>query len=329
MLKFLVHSTTLVRCDSDQLVSGSSLYPKAKFSFSSDWDALDKVVQFTRSDNEVTISVTLPADGILSVPAEMVTEPGEFTLAVQGRDNSGAVIANTPLLEPTIEVVENGIRDGAAPGMPTPDLYARFVSQLEENNQTVQELLEKAESGEFIGPAGPQGPQGEQGEQGPKGDTGEQGPKGDTGEQGPKGDTGAQGLQGEQGRPGFYVGTAEPAEGEAAVWVNPNGAGGSPDKVSVSGSTISLVMENNTEYWCTDPVENLVISSFASGPAGYTELWAIQFTADDSIAVTLPDGVIWAVAEPVFTPGNSYWMTWVPFGEHYLGVWAEYESPDV
>lgn len=157
MLKFLVHSTTLVRCDSDQLVSGSSLYPKAKFSFSSDWDALEKVVQFTRLGDEVTISVTLPADGILSVPAEMVTEPGEFTLAVQGRDNSGAVIANTPLLEPTIEVVENGIRDGAAPGMPTPDLYARFVSQLEENNQTVQEILEKAESGEFIGPIGPQG----------------------------------------------------------------------------------------------------------------------------------------------------------------------------
>ena len=73
------------------------------------------------------------------MPAEMVTEPGEFTLAIQGRDSAGIVTANTPLLEPAVEVIENGIRDGAAPGMPTPDLYAQFVTQLEENNQVIQE----------------------------------------------------------------------------------------------------------------------------------------------------------------------------------------------
>ena len=83
---------------------------------------------------------------------------------------------------------------------------------------------------------------------------------------------------------------------------------------------------NNIEYWCSNIVKSLSIFSFSPGSAGCTELWAIQFTAGDSISVTLPDGVIWAVAEPVFTPGNSYWITWVPFGEHYLGVWAEYES---
>ena len=323
MLKFLVNSTTLVRCDSDPVVSGSSQYPKAKFSFSSDWDTLDKVVQFTRLSDEVTISVTLPSDGIVFVPAEMATEPGEFTLAVQGRDASGAVIANTTALEPAIEAVESGIRDGAAPGMPTPDLYARFVAQLEENNQTVQQLLEEAQSGEFIGPAGPQGPQGVPG---PKGDTGAQGPKGEAGDQGPQGPTGP---QGEQGVPGFYVGATEPSESEAAVWVNPAGAGGPPDKISLTGTIVCVAMENNVEYWCYDPVTALTVSGFTSGDAGRAELWAIQFTAGETIEVNLPDGVIWAVAEPVFTPGSSYWITWTPFGDHYLGVWAEYESSDV
>ena len=80
-----------------------------------------------------------------------------------------------------------------------------------EVDATVQDMLDRADAGEFDGPqgpqgeTGPQGPAGPQGPQGVKGETGEQGPqgpKGDTGEtgpQGPKGDTGATGPQGPQG----------------------------------------------------------------------------------------------------------------------------------
>ena len=191
MLKFLVNSATLVRCDAESIVCGGSQYPQAKFSFSYDWDNLNKIVQFTRLPDGVTISMTLPSDGVLRIPAEMVTEPGEFTLAIQGRDSAGIVTANTPLLEPAVEVIENGIRDGAAPGMPTPDLYAQFVTQLEENNQVIQELLDKAESGELQGPQGPQGPQGDPGPQGPQGN---QGPQGEQGEQGEAGYTPVRGV---------------------------------------------------------------------------------------------------------------------------------------
>ena len=169
MLKFIVNSAELVRCDAEPIVSGGSQYPRAKFSFSSDWEGLQKVVQFTRLPNGVTISMTLPSDGVLSIPAEMVTEPGEFTLAMQGRDSAGLVVANTPSLEPVIEVIENGIRDGAAPGMPTPDIYAQFVAQLEENNEAIQELLDKADSGELQGPKrgrGGDGPERGEGRQG-------------------------------------------------------------------------------------------------------------------------------------------------------------------
>ena len=56
-----------------------------------------------------------------------------------------------------------------------------------------QDLLQKAENGEFDGATGPQGPQGIQG---PKGDTG---PQGVQGPQGIQGERGPQGIQGPQG----------------------------------------------------------------------------------------------------------------------------------
>lgn len=73
------------------------------------------------------------------------------------------------------------------------------------------------------GAQGPIGPQGEQGIQGIQGIPGEKGEKGD------KGDTGEQGIQGPQGEPGkdgsngIYVGTEEPIDSEALVWINPDG----------------------------------------------------------------------------------------------------------
>lgn len=59
-----------------------------------------------------------------------------------------------------------------------------------------QDLLQKAENGEFDGATGPQGPQGIQG---PKGDTG---PQGIAGPQGVQGEQGPQGIQGPKGADG-------------------------------------------------------------------------------------------------------------------------------
>ena len=78
----------------------------------------------------------------------------------------------------------------------------------------INEVQDKLEKGEFVGPqgepgpAGPQGPQGEKGETGATGPEGPQGPQGEngdtgaTGPQGPKGDTGATGPQGPKGDTG-------------------------------------------------------------------------------------------------------------------------------
>lgn len=104
------------------------------------------------------------------------------------------------------------------------------------------------------------------------------------------------------------------------------GNGALVDVASLSGSEVSLVLANNVEYRFTDPVTSLEITGFARGIAGKSEMWGIVFTAGETITVTVPESVVWAVAEPVFTPGSTYWITWTTMGEKYLAVWTEVEA---
>ena len=83
------------------------------------------------------------------------------------------------------------------------------LNQVTDNaNDLVDEINQKLENGEFVGPQGPQGIQGEvgpvgpEGPQGPKGEKGDKGDKGDVGPQGPQGEQGPQGIQGIQGEKG-------------------------------------------------------------------------------------------------------------------------------
>lgn len=104
------------------------------------------------------------------------------------------------------------------------------------------------------------------------------------------------------------------------------GNGALVDVASLSGSEVSLVLANNVEYRCADAVTSLEITGFARGIAGKSEMWGIVFTAGETITVTVPESVVWAVAEPVFTAGSTYWITWTPMGEKYLAVWVELEA---
>lgn len=106
------------------------------------------------------------------------------------------------------------------------------------------------------------------------------------------------------------------------------GNGALVDVAPLSGAEVSLVLANNVEYRCADAVTSLEITGFARGIAGKSEMWGIVFTAGETITVTVPESVVWAVAEPVFTPRSTYWITWTPIGEKYLAVWVEVEADE-
>lgn len=99
-----------------------------------------------------------------------------------------------------------------------------------------------------------------------------------------------------------------------------------PTVVTVSGAEVALTLENNIEFHCTDAVTTLTLEGFTAATDGKASLWALQFTAGDGIAVTVPEAVKWAVATPVWTAGVTYWLSFVPLiTGSVLGVWSSDE----
>lgn len=113
--------------------------------------------------------------------------------------------------------------------------------------------------------------------------------------------------------------------------VGPQGARGETGfsvKADLSGASQTLVMANNTDYCCTDPVTTLTVTGFEADPDGRCEVWGIHFAAGETITVTLPDNIVWNYnAAPVFTPGSEYWLLFTPMlNGKVLGVWNEVEA---
>ena len=186
------------------------------------------------------------------------------------------------------------------------------------------------------------GPKGPQGDRGPIGDTGPQGEIGPQGEQGPQGDPGPATVvtvgSTTTGEPGTDASVAStPTEdGIQLEFTIPRGQDGAqgpagapgkdnlPNVSELSGSTQSLALADNVEYRCSDALTSLTVTGFDAPEAGKAGLWSIQFAAGAGLSVSLPEGSVWALAEPVWTEGSIYWLTWTELVDgRYLCVWVE------
>ena len=188
---------------------GSKDYLVLQFTFSSDWDDLDKLCYLQRDEVSQPIEVV---DGLVEVP-EWFTEQDSFNITLLGTNGGQEVPTNVVYLH--LEK-SNTLWEKDAPE-PQPSWLAKVIGL--NNHPPIPGdngywLIWNIDNGKYVEselllpdmPVGPQGPKGDTGPQGPKGDTGsqgEQGPKGDTGPQGPKGDTGPQGPKGEKGDTGM------------------------------------------------------------------------------------------------------------------------------
>lgn len=206
-------------------------FVRAKFNFSSDWNGLEKVAQFTQGGT--TYNQVLINDECI-IPNEI--QAGEFFISVFGTDSSGIRGTTTPI---KMSMLKSGFTSSSQePIPPTPDLYTQLLDNIHKAEQSVEEdaeqvrkdreVVEKVsitppnigtngnwyvfvdgtytDSG--VPATGPQGLKGEKGDKGDKGEKGEQGPpgatgsQGESGPQGPQGETGPQGEQGPQGEKG-------------------------------------------------------------------------------------------------------------------------------
>ena len=98
-----------------------------------------------------------------------------------------------------------------------------------------------------------------------------------------------------------------------------------PNVETLAGAEQSIELAYNVEYRCADALTALTITGFgAPTESGKAALYSIVFTASaDGVTVTLPDTIVWAVAEPVFAAGCTYWLTMTELGGKYLAVWVE------
>lgn len=190
---------------------GQVEFSKVRFNMSPEWEDMDIIVQFHQEKKLVNLS--LPNSKVITIPPEF--DIGIVTIYLKGYDLNGSSIATTNGV--SIPIVQ-GAFDGGEPAVPpSPDLYAKLFTKVEELNNHPPVpgsngywLVWDADKDEYVESqlalpdvtVGPQGPKGPKGDKGDKGDTGPQGPKGDTGDTGPRGPAGPQGEQGIQGEQG-------------------------------------------------------------------------------------------------------------------------------
>lgn len=201
-------------------------FVRVKFNFSSDWNDLEKVAQFTQGGT--TYNQVLINDECI-IPNEI--QAGEFFISVFGTDSSGIRGTTTQI---KMSMLKSGFTSSSQePIPPTPDLYAQLLDNIHKAEQSIEEDAEQVRKDRevvekvsitppnigtngnwyvFVGGAytdsgvpatGPQGLKGEKGEKGDKGDKGEQGPQGEPGPTGAQGPEGPAGPAGENG--GYYT----------------------------------------------------------------------------------------------------------------------------
>ena len=208
----------------DNIHEGEYRINELSFDFSEEYTS-DLVINAVFTNELVNAYQVSVIDNKCHIPAEILADTGQVVLGVYAYQINGEELELRYSPFPTSFVVLSGSYDPTAEESQeiTPTQYEQYMQALQNGlkqvqasiselnkatdsaNDLVDEINQKLENGEFIGPQGPQGiqgPIGPVGPQGPQGPQGEKGDKGDKGDVGPQGEQGEQGIQGEQGPQG-------------------------------------------------------------------------------------------------------------------------------
>lgn len=202
---------------------------RCKFQFrTEDWLHSAKTAMFCNGDAvlhpeiiENAIAVPLDSDDECAVPYEVLTDTLPYSVGVWGITDTGLrVVSNWLVFSAQIGCYT----EGNAPEDPELTVYEEILSMTQNAISAVNEVLDKANSGELDGVSATHEWNGTtltitsasgtssadlKGAKGDKGDSGERGEKGERGDKGETGDRGPQGLQGIQGERGVKGDTGE------------------------------------------------------------------------------------------------------------------------
>lgn len=147
---------TTIRCVRSEVLTVGMIGAPVQFTFSEEWDGLDKTAVFTGSESR---DVIVDGNGTAVVPWEILAVPGlDVEVGVYaGRDDGTTWPAPTPMCK------IGTVLDGADPDVddsypPTPDVGGQAVAAVAAALQAAEDVKRMAANGEFDGPVGPQGP---------------------------------------------------------------------------------------------------------------------------------------------------------------------------
>lgn len=91
-IEFEIDGMRLTRTSDAYVTEGSKNFVRLLFTFSNDWDGIDKWALFARDNKTYEVAIV---DGKCIVPYECARTQGQFQLTVVGKANEGEVIATT------------------------------------------------------------------------------------------------------------------------------------------------------------------------------------------------------------------------------------------
>ena len=156
MFRLAANKVELAVLEREIVTSGSVNLYTVQFTFSGDWDGLEKTAVFRAGDEKK--SVLLDETNQCSIPWEVLQNPRcALEAGVYGTKGGTLVL-------PTVWAALGMIVQGAAPGeaaqAPTPDVYDQLLKAASQAQALAQSVREDADAGKFDGAQGPQGPQG-------------------------------------------------------------------------------------------------------------------------------------------------------------------------
>lgn len=244
-IEFEIDGMRLTRTSDAYVTEGSKNFVQLLFTFSDDWDGIDKYALFARDNKTYEVAIV---DGKCIVPYECARTSGQFQLTVVGKETAGDVIATTS--DKAVRVSSNEFEENPA-GSETRltntflvDTLAKvkeYADKVENAGVEVDKAVESAQNAAtsekaakgyadkakeysenvnvFVPSVDADGvmtwtnkagldnpaPVNVKGERGEKGEQGERGLQGATGAKGERGEQGLQGLPGAKGEQGTGV----------------------------------------------------------------------------------------------------------------------------
>lgn len=104
-------------------------------------------------------------------------------------------------------------------------------------------------------------------------------------------------------------------------------AQGLPLKKEISSSQFVDTLENNTITYVSvgeNILNQLWLTINVDDSSEYVQRWGLVFTVGTSdFAFYAPENLKWAAADPVFTQGSTFRMSFEKVGDYIIGAWDE------